>query len=43
MSRVGYSVADVVAKAFFGLFIYVICVRKSELELARSGAPPSAA
>ncbi|PWG65482.1 bacteriorhodopsin-like [Sediminicurvatus halobius] len=36
--QVGYSVADVVAKAFFGLFIYVICARKSELEFARSGA-----
>jgi bacteriorhodopsin len=30
--QVGYSIADVVAKAVFGLFIYFIAVRKSEAE-----------
>jgi hypothetical protein len=30
--QVGYSIADVLAKAAFGLFIYTIAVRKSEPE-----------
>ncbi len=28
----GYSIADVLAKAAFGLFIYTIALRKSEVE-----------
>ena len=32
--QVGYSVADVLAKAAFGLFIYVIALRKSQDEVA---------
>jgi bacteriorhodopsin len=38
--QVGYTVADLVAKAAFGVFIYVIAVRKSEAEAA--GAPGEA-
>ncbi len=30
--QVGYTVADVLAKAFFGVFIYLIAVRKSEAD-----------
>jgi hypothetical protein len=30
--QVGYTVADVVAKAVFGLLIYTIALRKSEQE-----------
>ena len=30
--QIGYTVADIVAKAMFGVFIYLIAVRKSELE-----------
>lgn len=30
--QVGYTVADIVAKAVFGVLIYVIAVRKSEIE-----------
>lgn len=30
--EVGYTIADIVAKAVFGLLIYLIAVRKSELE-----------
>jgi bacteriorhodopsin len=30
--QVGYTLADIVAKALFGLFIYLIAVRKSEAE-----------
>ena len=32
--QVGYSIADVLAKAGFGIFIYLIAVKKSEMELA---------
>jgi len=32
--QVGYSIADVLAKAAFGIFIYSIAVKKSEYELA---------
>ncbi len=32
--QVGYSIADVLAKAAFGIFIYSIAVKKSESELA---------
>lgn len=31
--QVGYTVADIVAKAVFGVVIYMIAVRKSELEM----------
>jgi bacteriorhodopsin len=37
--QVGYSVADVVAKAVFGVVIYLIAVRKSESERGVSGIP----
>jgi len=30
--QVGYSIADVLAKAAFGIFIYFVAVRKSEIE-----------
>jgi bacteriorhodopsin len=30
--QVGYTIADIVAKAVFGILIYVIAVRKSENE-----------
>ena len=32
--QVGYTVADLVSKALFGVLIYMIAVRKSEHELA---------
>lgn len=32
--QVGYTIADIVAKAIFGILIYVIAVRKSEVEMA---------
>ena len=32
--QVGYTVADIVAKAVFGVVIYMIAVRKSELEMS---------
>ncbi len=35
--EVGYTIADIIAKAAFGVLIYTIAVRKSEAE--RSGAP----
>ncbi len=31
--QVGYSIADVLAKAAFGLFIYTIALRKSQVEV----------
>jgi bacteriorhodopsin len=31
--QVGYSIADVLAKAAFGIFIYTIALRKSEIEV----------
>jgi len=36
--QVGYTVADIVAKAVFGVLIYLIAARKSEVELEH-GAP----
>ncbi len=36
--QVGYTIADIVAKAAFGVLIYMIAVRKSE---ASQGTPPS--
>jgi bacteriorhodopsin len=35
--QVGYTVADIVAKALFGVFIYLIAVRKSEAESTSHG------
>ena len=35
--QVGYTIADVVAKAVFGVVIYMIAVRKSEAESPRGG------
>ncbi len=32
--QIGYTIADIVAKALFGLFIYLIAVRKSEADEA---------
>ena len=32
--QVGYTVADVVAKAVFGVLIYMIAARKTEIETA---------
>lgn len=37
--QVGYTVADIVAKALFGIFIYLIAVRKSEADAAYKPAP----
>ncbi len=34
--QVGYSIADVLAKAAFGIFIYTIAVKKSESELVKA-------
>jgi bacteriorhodopsin len=34
--QLGYTVADVVAKVMFGVFIYLIAARKSELEYANT-------
>lgn len=34
--EVGYTIADITAKAVFGLVIYMIAVRKSEVEAAKS-------
>jgi bacteriorhodopsin len=34
--QVGYSIADVLAKAAFGIFIYTIAVKKSEYELVKA-------
>ena len=39
--QVGYSIADVLAKAGFGLFIYVIALRKSQDEAAMPAASKS--
>jgi len=34
--QLGYTVADIVAKVMFGVFIYLIAARKSELEYAKT-------
>jgi hypothetical protein len=34
--QVGYTVADIVAKAVFGVLIYLIAVRKTEAEQAKA-------
>jgi bacteriorhodopsin len=41
--EVGYTVADIVAKAVFGLVIFVIAMRKSEAEEAKAGGTKAAA
>lgn len=38
--QVGYTVADIVAKAAFGVLIYLIAARKSEVELEHATAMP---
>lgn len=38
--QVGYTIADVVSKVAYGLFIYVIAARKSEAELTDAGGAP---
>lgn len=40
--QVGYTVADVVAKAVFGVLIYMIAVRKSEHDVTHPVAQPQA-
>ena len=40
--QVGYTIADVLAKAVFGVLIYMIAVRKSEYEVERSGVAATA-
>ncbi|MFT6179240.1 MAG: bacteriorhodopsin [Akkermansiaceae bacterium] len=40
--QIGYSIADVVSKAVFGILIYMIAVRKSEAEgFMGDGVPPA--
>lgn len=39
--QVGYTVADIVAKAAFGVLIFMIALRKSEAETAAQQAAPS--
>ena len=41
--QVGYTIADIVAKAVFGVVIYMIAVRKSELEMGSGRMTPAAA
>ncbi len=36
--QVGYTIADVVAKALFGVFIYLIAAKKSEIEPAETSS-----
>ena len=38
--QVGYTVADIVAKAAFGMLIYMIAAQKSEVELEEAAAMP---
>ncbi len=35
--QVGYTISDIVAKAMFGVFIYIIAIRKSEAEVLPAG------
>jgi bacteriorhodopsin len=37
--QVGYTIADVIAKAVFGVLIYMIAVRKSEVDADRGAKP----
>jgi bacteriorhodopsin len=41
--QVGYTVADVVAKAVFGVLIYTIALRKSRAGTGSAGAAPTPA
>ncbi|MEM0930464.1 MAG: bacteriorhodopsin-like [Pseudomonadota bacterium] len=41
--QVGYTIADIVAKAMFGVLIYVIAMRKSEHEMDAAAPAPAAA
>ena len=41
--QVGYTIADIVAKAVFGVLIYCIAVRKSELETTQPAMSPALA
>ncbi|MEM6902227.1 MAG: bacteriorhodopsin-like [Pseudomonadota bacterium] len=41
--EVGYTIADIVAKAGFGVLIYMIAVRKSAHDMGEAGAQPAAA
>jgi bacteriorhodopsin len=41
--QVGYTLADLLAKAGVGVLIYIISVRKTEVEYDHSGAPRAAA
>ncbi|MEO1657853.1 MAG: bacteriorhodopsin-like [Pseudomonadota bacterium] len=41
--QVGYTIADIVAKAMFGVLIYVIAMRKSEHEMGSDAAPAAVA
>jgi len=34
--EIGYTIADITAKAVFGLVIYAIAVRKSEIDAAKA-------
>ena len=36
MIQIGYTIADITAKAIFGLVIYAIAVRKSEAEAGKA-------
>ena len=36
--QIGYTIADLVAKVGLGILIYIIAVRKSELEMAQTKA-----
>jgi len=38
--QVGYTVADIVAKAAFGVLIYLIAARKSEVDFEHAAAAP---
>jgi len=40
--QVGYTIADIVAKSAFGIYIYNIAVRKSENEPSTEFIPSSA-
>jgi hypothetical protein len=39
--QVGYTIADIVAKAAFGVLIYMIAARKSEAEYGAAQAQPA--
>jgi hypothetical protein len=39
--QIGYTIADIVSKAVFGLVIYTIAVRKSEADAEAAGTSPA--